>query len=1084
MIPIELRLSGVRAFGNHTISLGGPDVREVVMFGANGSGKSTIARMIQALMGDVPDDLYQGYLDERDTRVNRRATAELTVLNPKGDMWNPDWPDTVVLGLEFGYDNTRPFSRFYTTAEGRRQNYRTHEEYAEVFRRTYGIKPDDRFMFIQQGESAALVQMKPRSRYETMKQFLGLEDLERRWQETLDAKSRAFDELRNAQNQRDMLYDGLKRKEIAWKQLDEFRRLSKELAEIDRAVAEDNLVRHVIAMDKAVAEERNLSQALAQELDKRATLEADLQEYAREIARLRDESAGLAASLDRAREAHTAANEERQRHRREAEELAEQVESIERVVAEGLSGEELEARIADLEKKIGDLERAIADGRDREQATETLLRSRQSELAALRGELERMKRELAEAEEALARYGNPAKLEEALQDRSARLRHARQAAVLAEEKSRLANEHLELLERSRTATPPFAITAASQYRDEGATAAVLCECVAPGEEATLEERRVLEGALGDLRWAVLVEDGRILVGYTEYTVADFPGASNCPGGGVPGVVPGVAPEASPIEAPRRTIRDSLSLTADLPSGLSALLERVLGSVVFAGDHAEAAALAARGFVAYTPDGYRYDRYGRRHSVPSEFCLGPQAYEMALERASEAARLAARESQDSAAVVQRIEEEVRSLESALRIARDAAEASARLTLAVPEATIRAESLSLEVDTVSARLRDIRREITDDEIAKAVTARDLERARTNLERWKKSADLPVLRQRLSDARESEARARRAADGALEDTRRLETAIDATAREIDKLERASELGRARLSDTVQRLKEMDERLSDKRLSLRDLQLRTAGVADEWRRAFSRPDIGDEQALQEGRLAAPSKPPVSDEQRVAWQRRRVEIAPTVEALKADVIPTAEEDYASAREQFEKAQYELDRVRAAYDDAASKESTAQENFKKVMLDTFHRISGRFSRYMEQFGWTGFLQVEPVHGTQFELHIYVSVYQGVEPRPLLRNRSGGETSAIAALLTLAMVKEYRRPFYVFDEIDQSLDPANVLKIASLLRQELDRKYILISHRLNKAHLEQGQFGIGVYRSQEEGSKTRVYRRKEWPLAGS
>jgi len=38
--------------------------------------------------------------------------------------------------------------------------------------------------------------------------------------------------------------------------------------------------------------------------------------------------------------------------------------------------------------------------------------------------------------------------------------------------------------------------------------------------------------------------------------------------------------------------------------------------------------------------------------------------------------------------------------------------------------------------------------------------------------------------------------------------------------------------------------------------------------------------------------------------------------------------------------------------------------------------------------------------------------------------------------------------------------------------------------LNKAHLERGQFGIGVYRSQEEGSRTRVYRKKEWPVAGA
>ncbi len=1073
MIPIELKLKGVRAFGNHTVVLGGPDVLEVVMFGANGSGKSTIARMIQALMGDPPDDLYQGYLDERDARVNRRAAAELTILNPKGDIWNPDWPETVVLGLEFGYDNNRPFSKYYTVADGRRLNYRTHEEYADIFRRTYSIKPDDRFMFIQQGESAALVQMKPRSRYETMKQFLGLEDLEQRWQETLDARNRAFEELRNAQNQRDVLQDGLKRKEIAWKNLVEFRRLSQELAEIQRAMAQDDLVRHVVHLDRVVADEKALVDTLGQETTRRSTLETNLQTYADETARLKGESSRATASLEQVRETHRAANEERQRWRREVDDLARQVESIERVLAEGLSGEELEARIAELEKKIGDLDEAMALSRDREEALETALRSRQAEVASLRSEVERMKREFHEAERTLLRCGDPADLERALDDLAARLKGAREAAVLAAEKARRAGELVDLLEENRTATPPAAIAAASRYRDEGMAAAVLCECVTPPEDVSIDERRSIEGALGDLRWAVLVEDGRILVDYEEYTIADFPGAASILGAG-----------AARTAAPRRTLLQCVEATAEIPSSISTLLHRVLGSVVMAADHVDAQTLAFQGFIAYTPDGYRYDTFGRRHSVPSELCLGPRAYEMALEKAGEALGLAERDAQEKAGDLKRAEDEARRVESALKSAVEAAESSTRLKGAIPDAIARLEGISAEAESLSAELRVIRRRITADEVSKAVTLKDLDAVRESYDRWRKSADLPSLKRRLSDAREAEGAARKAADAALEEVRSLEDAIAAATREIDNLDRSTELGRARLGDVLDRLNELEARLAEKRLSLRDLQARTGGVLDEWRRAFERADTGEDEAVAQARSAAADAPLASDEQRGAWHRRQAEISPTVDSLKPDVIPTAEEDYASAKEQFDRAQDELDRVQAAYDDAASKESAAQENFKKVMLDTFARISSRFSRYMEKFGWTGFLQVEPVQGTQFELHIYVSVYQGVEPRPLLRNRSGGETSAIAALLTLAMVREYKRPFYVFDEIDQSLDPANVLKIASLLREELDRKYIIISHRLNKAHLERGQFGIGVYRSQEEGSRTRVYRKKEWPVASA
>ncbi|MGE5543095.1 MAG: hypothetical protein ACM3WT_08660, partial [Bacillota bacterium] len=619
------------------------------------------------------------------------------------------------------------------------------------------------------------------------------------------------------------------------------------------------------------------------------------------------------------------------------------------------------------------------------------------------------------------------------------------------------------------------IAAAARYRDAGVAAAVLCECVAPPEDASIDERASIEGALGDLRWAVLVEDGRVLVDYSEYTIADFPGAA---------AIPAVAPDAGDSVLHQRTALQCVETAGEVPPSLSNLLSRVLGSVIITVNHDDAGRLAAQGFVAYTPDGYRYDRFGRRYSVPSEMCLGPRAYEMAVEKAREAQRLAERDSEEKAGALTQVEDEVRRLESALKAALEATEASTRLRNAIPDVTARLDRMSAEAEILAAELRALRRQLTAAEVSRAVTLKDLDAVRESYERWKKSAELPSLKQRLSEAREAEGAARKAADVALEDTRRLVDGIDEAARQIDGLERSMELGRARVNDMLDRLQELEARLSDKRLSLRDLQERTAGSVEEWRRAFDRPDISDDEALAEARLAAVAAPPVSEERRVTWHRRQVEIAPTVEALKPDIIPTAEEDYASAKEQFDKAQDELERVKAAYDDAASKESSAQENFKKVMLDTFHRISSRFSRYMEEFGWTGFLQVEPVQGTQFELHIYVSVYQGIEPRPLLRNRSGGETSAIAALLTLAMVKEYRRPFYVFDEIDQSLDPANVLKIASLLREELDRKYIIISHRLNKAHLELGQFGIGVYRSQEEGSRTRVYRRKEWPVAGA
>lgn len=1063
MIPVELRLSGVRAFGNHSISLGGPDVREVIMFGANGSGKSTIARMIQALLGDPPDGLYQGYLDERDTRVNRRASAELTVLNPKGEMWNPDWPDKVVLGLEFGYDNTRPFSRFYTVADGKKQVYRSHEDYAEIFRRTYNIKPDDRFMFIQQGDSAALVQMKPRLRYETMKQYLGLEDLERQWQETLDARHRAGDELRAAQNQRDVLSDGLRRKHIAFMDLERYRELSSELRLIVQRLSNDDLARHVTRLDRLTSQEKALALEIEEEASRCRSLEGSIEACAQAIRAKQQQSASSEALLLAARETLRAANDERQRHRKEVDELQAQINSIERVMAEGLSKQELEARIDGLVREIDELKVNIQRGQERERETDEMRSALKDSLGRARAYLERFGAEASKAEQTLSDLGTPETLDELLRALSPGLNQARQAWVLAAESERQANERVSLLESRRSTTPPAATSAAERYRDMGCGARVLCECVTPPDNASLEERILLEGALGDFRWAVLVDDGRVIVDYTEYTIADFAGC---------------------MPASVRTARDVLIVNDDTPPELRKVLETLLASVGFASGHEEAIMLASQGVVAYTPDGYRYDRYGRRYSVPEEMCLGPKAYASALEQAKRLlAAMSERASQEASRLSQ-VEREHERVRQALGESREALETLSRVRPQILAWEAEIERLSIEERQAAALLLSVREQNAQNQRAEVALDKELELMRRDLEKWARSDELPKLRQRLAESRESEMKARKAADNANDQISTHEDVIRSALIEISKLDHDVQIASAHLKDSKRRLDDLADRIDETRNSLRDLKTATGSITDAWRRAFDRPGVTDDEVLAEAIKMRDSFELASDEQRVTWTRRQSEIEPTVTAMRSAVILTAEEDYLSAKAQFDRAEAELNRVSVVYEDAAKKEQVAQENFRRVMLDTFHRINSRFTRYMEQFGWTGYLQVEPVQGTHFELNIYVSVYQGVEPRPLLRNRSGGETSAIAALLTLSMVKEYRRPFYVFDEIDQSLDPANVVKLASLFRQELDRKYIVISHRLNKTHLEQSQFGIGVYRSQDEGSRTRVYRRREWPRPGA
>jgi len=1116
MIPLELKLAGVRAFGNHTVILGGPEIREIVMFGPNGSGKSTIARMLQALVGDIPDDLQQSYLDERDTQVNRRASAELKILNRKGEFGNPDWPEEVTLGLEFGYENTRPFSRYYTVIDGKRQNYRTHEEYQSIFGRPpYSIKPDDRFMFIQQGESAALVQMRPRQRYETMKLFLGLEDLEKQWQETLDAKNRVASELRNAQRQHDALHDGLLRKLGEAEKFRQYKALSEELSSLERAIAEDDMVRHIKDITKAADDEKWLTQTLHEEAAKGSGLEKQIESLTLEISTLLQGIETANRGLQCATAEHDKALTQRSTYRKQADELQAKIMSIERIASEGLSKDELEKEASGLQEKISNLEKDAEAHQGKASTFEKALESLQTEVALTRKELATMEHELSQARKIIGSLGSPENMSSLKETVQEDLGVCREQETLSKERLRLCQEELEGLMQNGTATPVSALKAAGEFAGLGSPSAILCEAIALPEGISIDDRKTIEGALGDLRWAVMVEDGRIFVDYQEYTLADFRSSLD----NLPAQDHGKEEPLPSFRFPSQSVLASrVKPIPGLSERLLRILNTILSSVLFAQDHRAAAHLSSQGFIAYTPDGYRYDRFGRKYSAPQTFCVGPGAYEIALEKSRESVEVSRNELSRLSDQRGHLEAHWARLEENLRQAVNAAQKIADLEPKIPETEARLHELEPEIPRIRKELESLRRISEQLKVDLALTRREYLSCLDRIRQLETYQELPQLKENLSSLRTLENRARKAAEDALEHQRNIEITLRNSQARSQELSIRLDGDRTRLSDLAPRIKDLTQRLTDKRDEIGRLQAITGQVLERYCRLFALhvetvvvpdpvpepldavqaavPDIAVPGPLVAAHAVVPDtydldlfeyvsgalsgKQPADESERQRWIMRQNEIAPYVRTLEDAVIPTAEEDYSSAKREFDRAEAELARVRSAFEDASAKEALAQGNFKRIMYETFQRISVRFQRYMEKFGWKGYLSVQPVHGTQFELQIFVSVYDDVEPRPLLRNRSGGETSVIAALLSLAMVKAHRRPFYVFDEIDQSLDPANVLKLLALLREEIDRKYIIISHRLNKTHLEQGQFGIGVVRTRKSGSKTRMYIRKDWP----
>src|SRR5438874_4744152 len=93
--------------------------------------------------------------------------------------------------------------------------------------------------------------------------------------------------------------------------------------------------------------------------------------------------------------------------------------------------------------------------------------------------------------------------------------------------------------------------------------------------------------------------------------------------------------------------------------------------------------------------------------------------------------------------------------------------------------------------------------------------------------------------------------------------------------------------------------------------------------------------------------------------------------------------------------------------------------------------------------------------------------------------SVGEKTLTAVALLLAIFRSKPSPFCILDEVDAALDEANIGRLASVLREFLDRsQFILITHSKRTMATADVLYGVTM---QESGISKRVaVRFEDWP----
>ncbi|MYG00444.1 AAA family ATPase, partial [Candidatus Poribacteria bacterium] len=218
-----------------------------------------------------------------------------------------------------------------------------------------------------------------------------------------------------------------------------------------------------------------------------------------------------------------------------------------------------------------------------------------------------------------------------------------------------------------------------------------------------------------------------------------------------------------------------------------------------------------------------------------------------------------------------------------------------------------------------------------------------------------------------------------------------------------------------------------------------------------------------------------------VSTELDEIDLLDNIEKLKADIAAIGDVNL-KAIKTYQEYKKRLDFQITQRDDIQNSIKSAYQAIQKIndtsrdeFLKTFERVKTNFQEVFTQLFGGGETELRLTDETDI-LESGIDIIArppGKRPQNITQ-LSGGERSLVAIGLLFAVFKIKPSPFCVLDEVDASLDEANVLRFTNLIRAYSDNtQFVIITHNRRTMEIADVMYGVTM----EQAGMSKIVTKK-------